>query len=69
MAKQEKLVPLVHLPHGEIGAFFSPNCLYNLNAINPESPKHDNTPTDSVPWPGMPLSFTANVKAGANRMS
>lgn len=69
MAK-EKLSPLVHLPHGEVGAFFSPNCFYNLHAINRAMPRMEaSEPQDPVAWPGLPLSFSANVKAGANRMS
>jgi hypothetical protein len=67
---KEKLIPLVHLPHGEVGAFFSPNCFYNLSAINPAMPKMDaQGPQDPVAWPGMQLSYKANVIAGANRMS
>jgi hypothetical protein len=69
LAKKE-MTPLVLLPHGEMGAFFSPNCFYNLNAINPQSPRHDvKEPQDPVAWPGMELSHKSNVIAGANRMS
>jgi hypothetical protein len=69
MAK-EKISPLVHLPNGEVGAFFSPNCFFNLNVICPDRPKMEaEEPQDPVPWPGLPLSYKANVIAGANRMS
>ena len=69
MAKKE-VSPMVLLPGGQTGAFFSKDCFYCLQAINPAAPKHDvKEPVDPTPWPGLPLSFTANVKAGANRMS
>jgi hypothetical protein len=65
-----KISPLVLLPHGDTGAFFSPNCFYNLNAINPNFPKHDvREPQDPVPWPGQQLGYAANLIAGALRMS
>jgi hypothetical protein len=60
----------VYLPNGHIGAFFSPNCFINLHAINTELPLHEEKePQDPVNWPGLPLSFKANLIAGANRMS
>jgi hypothetical protein len=69
MAK-EKISPLVYLPNGEVGAFFSSNCFFNLKAISPDRPKMEpEEPQDPVPWPGMELSYKANVIAGANRMS
>lgn len=69
MAK-EKISPLVYLPNGEVGAFFSPNCFFNLKAISEDRPKMEpDEPQDPVNWPGLPLSYKANVIAGANRMS
>jgi hypothetical protein len=69
MAKQ-KLSPVVLLPNGLTGAYFAPNCFYCLQAINPETPKHDvKEPQDPVPWPGQPLGYLANLTAGALRMS
>lgn len=51
MAKKE--VPLVDLPHGQMGAFFSKNCLYNLHALNPDLPQHENQTLTPVKWPGQ----------------
>lgn len=51
MAKKE--VGLVELPHGEIGAFFNNNCLYNLHALNPQLPRHDSKELAVVKWPGQ----------------
>jgi len=51
VAKKE--VGLVELPHGELGAFFNKNCLYNLNALNSNAPRHETKELTPVKWPGQ----------------
>jgi hypothetical protein len=51
MAKKE--VALVELPHGHLGAFFNKDCLYNLHALYPEAPRHENKELSVVKWPGQ----------------